>query len=217
MSQQDFQAMRRAMVESQLRPSGVNDPQVVAAMATTPREWFVPPARATLAYTDRPVPLGGARFLNPPLITGRLITEAEVAPGDRVLVVGAATGYAAALLAEMGASVVALESDASLVEQARAALAGRPIEIVEDALAAGHPGGAPYDIILIDGAVEEMADALVEQLAPNGRIACARADDGVTRMAIGRKGTGGGFALQSFADAEAVVLPGFERERGFVF
>nr|WP_167954268.1 protein-L-isoaspartate O-methyltransferase [Sphingomonas jejuensis] len=209
--------MRRAMVESQLRTSGVNDPRVIAAMATTPREWFVPPVRATLAYTDRPVPLGGARFLNPPLIVGRLLTEAQVRPGERVLVIGAATGYAAALLAEIGASVTAVESDPALVEQARAALAGRSVEIVEGGLTDGHAGGAPYDLILIDGAVEFVPDALVEQLAAGGRIACARIDNGVTRMAIGRKGAGGGFALASFADAEAVVLPGFERERGFVF
>ena len=119
MTEQNFEAMRRAMVESQLRTTGVSDPRVIAAMAETPRERFVPAERRALAYTDRPVTLGEGRALNPPEATGRLLTAADVRPADHVLIVGAATGYTAALLARLAGHVAALEEDPALLAQAR--------------------------------------------------------------------------------------------------
>ena len=210
-------AMRHAMVSSQLRTNAVSDTRVVAAMATTPREAFLPATAATLAYRDAAIPLGGGRSLNPPMATGRLLTEAELGAGDRVLLIGAASGYAAAVLAQIVAAVVAVESDPALAALAREALADIPgVTVVEAPLAAGHPDGAPYDVLLVDGAVEVLPEALVAQLAVGGRIAAGLVDHGVTRLASGRR-TGGGFGLTAFADTECVVLPGFARPTGFRF
>ncbi|SFP62063.1 protein-L-isoaspartate(D-aspartate) O-methyltransferase [Sphingomonas rubra] len=210
-------AMRAAMVSSQLRTTGVDDVRVVGAMATVAREDFVPPASRGVAYRDTAVPLGRGRYLNPPLATGRLVTEAQVLQRDRVLLIGAATGYTAAVLAMLGASVVAVEEDAGLLAIAREALDGvEGIELVEAPLTAGHPDGAPYDVLLVDGAVEALPDALLAQLRPGGRVATGLADRGVTRLASGRR-TEGGSGLFAFADAECVVLPGFARPTGFRF
>lgn len=210
------ESMRRAMVASQLRTTAVNDPRVVAAMGAVAREAFVPAQRAGVAYVDIPVPLGNGRALNVPMATGRLITEAHPQPGDRALVIGAATGYAAAVLARLVASVTALEEDPSLVERARAAPLPDNVTIVEGLLAAGWADGAPYDLILVDGAIERIPDALPAQLAEGGRLATGLIEQGVSRLALGRK-AGGGFGTTVFADAEAVPLPGFAAPAGFSF
>lgn len=212
----DFDAMRHAMVVSQLRTSAVSDPAVVAAMGRVPREAFVPAAQAEVAYRDAPLPLPGGRAINPPLITGRLLTAAELQPTDRVLLVGAAMGYGAAVVARLVDSVVALEEDATLAAAAHAALAGEAVDVVEGPLNAGWAQGAPYDVIVIDGAVEVVPDAIVEQLAPGGRLTTGVVDRGVTRLALGRR-TEGGFGLVDFADLGCVELPGFAKPKTFHF
>ena len=216
MSELNYELMRSAMVSNQLRTTAVNDPRVVEAMRAVPRERHVPAASAPLAYLDRAIALGEGRALNPPMATGRLLTEAHPLPADRALVVGAATGYAAALLAELVASVTALEEDAALLAIARAANSSPRISYVDGPLAKGWKKGAPYDLILIDGAVEHVPQAIIDQLAPDGRLATAILDRGVTRLCVGRR-AGTAFGLNAFADAEAVVLPGFAKPRGFVF
>lgn len=212
----DYTAMRHAMVASQLRPTAVDDTRIVTAMATLPREDFVPAAARPLAYRDTAIPLGRGRFLNTPMATGRLLTQAEIVPEDRVLLIGAATGYAAAVLATLGAQVTAVEQDAELAAVARQALAGRTVEVIQAPLAAGHPANAPYDVLMIDGSVEELPAALIEQLRIDGRIVTGLMDRGVTRLAAGRR-TQGGHGVQPFADAECVTLPGFAREAAFRF
>ena len=216
MTEHVFEPMRRAMVASQLRTTGVNDPRVVAAMGAVPRERFVPEDRQALAYADALVPLGGGRALNPPMATGRLLTEARLTGSEHALVIGAATGYSAALLAALVRSVVALEEDPGLVAAARKALQGSGVEIVGGALANGHGKAAPYDFILIDGAVEHVPRAIVDQIADGGQIAFALVDRGVTRLAIGRV-VSGAFGMTAYADAAAAILPGFEKPRGFSF
>ena len=217
MTEQTFEAMRRAMVDSQLRTTGVNDPRVVAAMAVVPRERFVPADRRALAYMDRPVELGGGRALNLPEATGLLLTQARVQPGERVLVVGAASGYTAALLAELGGNVVALEENPDLVAFARGALSETRVELVEGPLNQGWAAGAPYDLIFVDGLIEQVPDALVDQLVPvTGRLACALLDRGTSRLGIGRK-SGSGFGFDLFNDCEAAPLPGFAKPKSFVF
>ena len=119
MTNLDFNHMRQAMVASQLRTTAVNDARVIAAMGAVPRERFVPQESAAIAYIDRAIPLGAGRALNPPMTTGRLLTEAHPKAEDSALVIGGATGYAAALLAELVASVVSLEEDAALLAVAR--------------------------------------------------------------------------------------------------
>lgn len=217
MTEQNFSAMRAAMVASQLRTNNVTDPRVVEAMDMVPREHFVPPDRRTIAYVDVSVPLGGARALNPPMTTARLLNEAQLTADDQLLIIGAATGYAAAVAAELVAHVTAVEEDADLVARARAALEGDSrVTIIEAPLAQGYAAGAPYDVIMIDGAVAQLDERIIAQLAEGGRLVGALWDDGVTRLATGRK-TGESCAMVSFADVETVKLPGFDHPEVFVF
>ena len=208
----DFAVARAAMVESQLRPQGVSDPTVLQAMATVPRELFLPDHSRPLAYTDRAVAIGSGRFLAAPAVLGQLLTQMTPERGQRALVVGAGTGYSAALLQAMGLEVVAVESSPELA--ARAGELG--IEIVEAPLAAGHKKGAPYDRILIDGAVEVIPDAIVGQLADGGRLGTALVDCGVTRLVVGRK-AGGAFGYLSIGDSGVPALPGFTAPKAFTF
>ncbi|WP_442681181.1 protein-L-isoaspartate O-methyltransferase family protein [Sphingomonas sp. ASY06-1R] len=213
MTEHNFEQMRRAMVDSQLRTTAVNDPRVVAAMGEVPRERYVPAAQAAIAYLDTALAVAPGRSIPAPMILGRLLTEARVKPSDRVLVVGANTGYAAAVLATLAASVIALEEDASLLADASLPAQVTP---VSGPLGAGWPEAALYDLILFDGAVEQVPPAIVAQLVDGGRIAAPIVEDGITRLAIGRK-AGGAFGMITFADAEAPVLPGFAVRKGFTF
>lgn len=213
----DYRAMRHAMVTSQLRTNAVNDPRVVAAMARVAREDFLPADARLLAYRDSAIPLGHARWANLPMATGRLLTEAYLTAADRVLLIGAAGGYTAALLSELVAAVVAVESDPALAALSREALGGLPnVMLVEAPLSDGAPDGAPYDVLVVDGAMEVLPDALIAQVRPGGRVVAGIADRGVTRLAAGRRSEGG-FALVPFADVECVVLPGFSAPRPFTF
>jgi protein-L-isoaspartate(D-aspartate) O-methyltransferase len=216
MTEQNYEQMRWAMVASQLRTTGVNDPRVLAAMGEVPRERFVPADRRTTAYAETLIPLGNGRWLNTPMALGKLLVEAAPQPGDRALVVGAATGYAAAVLAKLVGSVVAVEEDVALLAAAKTALKDTTVTLVKGPLAKGHKRSAPYDLILIDGAVETIPDALVDQLADGGRLAAAIVERGVQRLAIGRK-AGDAFGLIDFADVASAPLPGFEPPRGFIF
>ncbi|MET0370806.1 MAG: protein-L-isoaspartate O-methyltransferase [Sphingobium sp.] len=210
MTEQIFSSMRAAMVESQLRTSDVDDPRVIAVMAKVPREQFLPPERRAMAYVDRPVPLAGGRALNPPLVTGRLIKEARIVAGDKVLLIGGATGYTAALLTGLGAAVTLLEEeDGPAVD-----LPG--VTLVRGPLAAGAPTGAPFDLLFIDGAVEEVPATLVEQVVDGGRVVTGLVERGVTRLCSGRV-VAGSLGLVRLADLEMVVLPGFAAPAGFVF
>ncbi len=213
----DFGATRQTMVASQLRTNAVSDARVVAAMARVPRENFLPGIDGALAYRDTAVPLGRGRYQNLPMATGRLLTEAYLEPSDRVLLIGAAGGYTAAILARLVADVVAVESDPALAEAARAALAGQAkVQVVNAPLAEGYPDGAPYDVLVVDGAVARLPDALTDQVAIGGRIATGLVERGVTRLAAGGR-SAGGVGLADFADVESVLLPGFADPSGFRF
>jgi protein-L-isoaspartate(D-aspartate) O-methyltransferase len=216
MNEHAFEHMRRAMVDSQLRTTGVNDPRAVEAMSEVPRERFVPQDKVALAYADFLVPLVPGRLLNSPMALGRLLTEARLRGHEHALVIGAATGYAAAVLARLVASVVAVEEDEELLAFARKALAGTEVELVKGALARGAAKHGPYDFILVDGAVEQVPPAIVEQVRDGGTIALALLEDGVSRLAAGRV-IGGAFGATIFADAAAAALPGFQKPRTFSF
>jgi protein-L-isoaspartate(D-aspartate) O-methyltransferase len=184
----DFAAARRAMVDSQLRPEGVTDALVVRAMASVPREDFVPDTLRALAYGDRPLSFEG-QSLMPPAALGRLLSELAPRPGERALVIGRGNGYAAAILRQIGLDVA---------------------EVAEPSDKAG------YDLVLIDGAVEQIPAEIIARLAPGGRLGTAIIDRGITRLAVGRS-AGGSLGLRSFADAEVPVIPGFAKPRAFTF
>jgi protein-L-isoaspartate(D-aspartate) O-methyltransferase len=208
----DFATAREAMVESQLRPLGVTDPAVLAAMGRIERERFLPSHTRPLAYVDRAVSIGDGRFLAAPAVLGQLLTQMKAEHGQRALVVGAGTGYSAAVLTNMGLEVVALESDPALAAVANE----HGIIAVQGPLEAGHPAGAPYDQILIDGAVEFIPDIIIEQLADAGRLGTALMDRGITRLVVGRR-AGGAFGTLSIGDAGVPALPGFSRPTEFTF
>lgn len=209
---QDFSLARRTMVDNQLRPEGVTDRDVLAAMGSVPRENYVPEGARALAYFDRPLKIAEGRTMMPPAALGRLLSELAPKPGERALVVGSGTGYSAAVLKAVGLDVVALESDEALVAAANEAGA----ETVHGDLAMGWAKRAPYDLVLFDGAVEEIPAALVKQIREGGSVGGAISDRGVTRLFVGRV-SGGALGLRTLTDADVDPLPGFERPRAFTF
>jgi protein-L-isoaspartate(D-aspartate) O-methyltransferase len=216
MTEHNFEHMRRAMVASTLRTTGVNDPRVLAAIGAVPRERFVPAGLVSAAYADMLVPLGNGRELNSPMALGRMLNEAAPQEGERALVIGAASGYAAAVLDKMVGSVVAIEEDPALIGIAQKALSGTRVQLFETRLTRGYPEGGPYDLILIDGAVEFVPQAIVEQLADGGRLVTGLLDEGVTRIAIGRR-AGEAFGIAPMADSASTIIPGFVRPKAFSF
>ncbi|MEX6723127.1 protein-L-isoaspartate O-methyltransferase family protein [Parapedomonas caeni] len=209
--------LRANMVAGQLRTNRVADERLVAALRAIPRETFVPETRRAFAYIDEDLPLGGGRFLMEPMVFGRLLDEAEVQPRDKVLIVGAGTGYSAAILARVAGQVVALEQDAALAATARQQLAALGnVKLVEGALTQGAAADGPYDLIVIEGAVDFIPDALVEQLSGNGRLVTVINDHGVGRGVVGRR-SGTGFGVMPFMDAQVQPLPGFGRPASFTF
>lgn len=220
---QDFQAARLNMVESQLRVNAVIDLNVLEAIAETPRENFVPEGRRSLAYMDECVKLAdasgpqkAARYLMEPRVFGKLLQLVKVQPGDRVLDIGCGLGYSSAVLGKLAASVVALECDETLAAQAsdrlrQLGLSNVSVETAKD-LSQGYAKTAPYDVIILNGSVEHVPDALLSQLAEGGRLAAV----------VGRRAKlfvcadGKASAREGF-DANIHILPGFAREEGFVF
>jgi protein-L-isoaspartate(D-aspartate) O-methyltransferase len=221
---EQFANARNLMVDGQVRPNRVYDPRVLDTMRRLPRERFVPPALAARAYADEDVPLGGGRYLTEPMVAARMAQLAAPRRGEAALVVAAGTGYLAALLAEgHGARVTAVEDDAALLAIARGALAelAPTVTLVAGRPAQGWREGAPYDVILIDGAVEEIPPALAEQLRPagprgGGRLVAVRRTEVVGQIVTGEV-VAGILRLTAAFDAATPVLPAFRRQSGFVF
>jgi protein-L-isoaspartate(D-aspartate) O-methyltransferase len=214
----DAAKARRWMVEGQIRTADVTDGDVLQAMLTLPRERFLPPALAPLAYLDGDVEVAKGRALLRPMVLAKLIQAARVRADDRVLDVGCATGYSAALLARLAGAVAALEEDAELARQAKDALAavGAAVEVVVGPLTAGWAAGGPYDVILLNGATEIVPEALAPQLKSDGRMV------GVHGRAPAAKGTIYHLAENRLVgrpifDASARLLPGFAAPPTFVF
>lgn len=219
----DSAEARRRMVDGQLRPNRVTDPRLLAAMDEIPRERFLPPALAARAYADEDVRLDGGRALIEPMVIARLLQLLALRDGDRALVVGAGSGYAAAVAARCGARVIALEEDAALVAAARRALAGmappEALRLVQGPLAAGWPGGAPYDAILIEGEVPEVPEAIAGQLAEGGRLATVLgpASRGLSSHAVLGRRIAGSFSVTDAFNCATLPLPAFRRQPTFVF
>ena len=217
----DFADARRHMVDGQIRPNDVTDLRVLAAMLEVPRERFAPPAATSLAYLDLDLPVGegaGApRRLLKPIILAKLLNAAEIEPTDKVLDVGCATGYTAALLARIAGQVVALEQDPGLVKTAQAALAALPnVTVVNGPLVDGWAQGGPYDLILLEGAIETEPHPFCRQLKDGGRLVCVLGSaPGAAAMLYRRSGDD--FGGRPVFNAAAPVLPGFVKPPAFAF
>jgi len=209
---------RRRMIDSQLRPSGVNDLAVLAAFAEIPREVFVEPSFASLAYVDSDAPAlkGGGRMLLAPATLGRLIEGAAPRAGERVLDVAGGSGYGASVLARLGAQVVALET-AECGQGAKTLLAGLDgIETVAGDLAAGAPAKAPFDIVLVNGAFEVWPERLIGQLAEGGRLVGLDASFPAPKAVLIEK-AGGATSRRTLFDAAGPRLEGFRQPPKFAF
>jgi protein-L-isoaspartate(D-aspartate) O-methyltransferase len=182
----DFAHARRVMVDNQLRTSGVTDRRLLAAMGEVPREKFVPAARQSLAYIDGVHPLSANRQLGAPAPFAKLVQLAEIDHTDRVLDVGCGNGYSAAVLAHLGESVVAVDTDTSLVQHASATLAeiglGNVTVVAGELSKAGAEHG-PYDVIVVEGTVDAVPEALFAQLKPTGRLVALIAAPGQVPVA----------------------------------
>jgi protein-L-isoaspartate(D-aspartate) O-methyltransferase len=215
----DFAAARRHMVDGQVRTADVTDLRLISAMLEVPRERFVPPQTAALAYLDLDLSAGegSARRLLKPMVLAKLMQVADIAPFDRVLDVGAACGYAAAVLARFADRIVALEQDAGLVEAARAGLSSLPnVSVFGGPLVEGWPPDAPYDVILLEGATEVVPHTLLRQLRNGGRLVCILGASPDAKAMLYRR-SGDDIGGVPVFDASAAVLPGFAKPPVFAF
>jgi protein-L-isoaspartate(D-aspartate) O-methyltransferase len=216
----DSATARRNMVESQIRTNKVTDRRLIAAMLEIPRERFLPKAVQSLAYLDEDIPLGEGRFMMEPMVIARLLQIAEVEPGDLALVIGCGAGYSAAVLARLCATVMAVESDADLAKAASHLLAELDVDnaaVVEGPLKKGYPRQGPYDLVLFNGAVTAIPDAIAKQITEGGRaVAVVVNERGVGAGSVFRK-TGSTLSGRGVFDANTPMLPGFARAEGFVF
>ena len=220
----DVAEQRANMVENQVRPSDVADRRILSAMQDTPREHFVPPELVSLAYMDEDVPLNTpaqgdeSRWLMAPRVLAKLLQLADIGEDDRVLDVGIGTGYSAALLGKMASSVIALESDAGLANEASRTLKGLAIDnvdVVTGDLAAGCPDHAPFDVVILGGAIDVPPEALLDQLKDGGRLVAIVHQDGLGKAVIWRR-LGRSLDRWIVFDAAAKPLPGFQLAPEFV-
>ncbi|TNC73085.1 protein-L-isoaspartate O-methyltransferase family protein [Rubellimicrobium roseum] len=214
----DFQTRRTMMVDTQVRPSEVTRFPIIEAMLHVPREEFVPESRREAAYLGENLLVAPGRVVLEPRTLGKFLEALDIRPGERVLDLATGLGYGAAVIARMGGEVIALEEDPALAQAASTALAGQGASrarVQVGPLAEGAPAGAPYDVILIEGAVEVIPDALLAQLAEDGRIAALFAEENLGTARIGRK-EGGQVHWRYAFNAGAPVLPGFGRASAFV-
>ena len=185
---------RKAMIDSQLRTSGVNAGAVLARMGAVAREDFVPGAAKGIAYVDRAISLGGGRWLAAPVVQGMMLQEAAPTSGDKALLVDAGSGYLAELLRPLVGTLEVISA--------------------EEAQSGSRKGG--YTLLIVDGAVEQLPETLVKRLAEEARIVCGMVQGGVTRLARGRK-TAGSAALLPLAEIGMPVLPEFSKPKAWTF
>lgn len=198
------------MIDSQLRTVGINDAAVVRAFDAVAREDFVPAAMAGFAYADAAIEVAPGRWLLEPMTLGLLLHHAHIVSTDRVLVIGAATGYSAAVAAQLAGHVTALESDPALVAAAAFPVTSGP-------LTAGWPAAAPYSLILFEGAIASVPPAIAAQLAPGGRVAAVVRRGGVASVHVGPVLADGRIAGLALLEVAARPLPGFARPSAFAF
>ncbi len=221
----DFARVRRAMVDNQLRTYDITDLTVLSAMNQVPREFFVPQGREMLAYSDQPLVVGdagteGPRTMLAPMVLARLLQHLQIREGERVLDVAGGLGYSAAVMARMGARVVALESSEALAERTRANVErlGLPsVEVAVGPLEGGAPQHAPFDAILMNGTIQRRPDTILGQLVDGGRLGCIEGPGNKASRATLYVRAGEVYSSRPVFDAAAPVLTPFRHEPGFVF
>jgi protein-L-isoaspartate(D-aspartate) O-methyltransferase len=222
-SMSGFSTARQKMVDGQVRPSDITDSRIIDAMLDVPREAFVPESQRTLAYLDLDLDVSEGtsekRFLIKPAVTAKMLQAAEITNTDKVLVVGCATGYVAALVAKLAGRVTATESEASLSAKAVSVLAGiglGNVTVKTAAAADGDPASAPFDVIFLNGATAVTPDRLYRQLKEGGRLVGVFATTQPPRAVIVTH-SHDDFGHRALFDATVPVLPGLERLPAFVF
>ncbi len=216
----DFAVARHNMVESQIRPSNVTDRRVINAMADVPREAFLPSAKRALSYMGEDVEIASGRYLMSPTVFAKLAQLAEIESGDVVLDVGCGTGYSSAILARLAESVVAVENVEALAAEATENLSELGVDnvaVVTGPLQDGLAAEGPYNVIFLNGAVEQVPETLMAQLADGGRLVSVVSAPGIGRAQVFKK-SDNTYADRIAFDASIPALPGFEAEdAGFQF
>lgn len=210
---------RTMMVDSQVRPNKVVDPRIISAMRSLPREAFLPPTLAARAYSDEDVALGGGRVMPEPMVIARMVQIAELRKGERVLVVAAGTGYGAALISLCGADVTALEEDANLLVIAKSALAAYApdVALVEGPLVAGWTNAAGYDCVFVEGAVEDLPQAIADQVNQTGRLVMVKCHGSRMAQAVIGRHSGSSLNFQAAFDCAVPPLAAMRKTASFVF
>ena len=215
-----YAAARLNMVEGQLKPNKIVTEAILEAMGDVPREAFVPKALRGIAYVDEDIAIGNGRHLMEPMVLGRLIEAMQVDSGDIVLAIGCGTGYSAAVLARLANTVVAIEDDSDLAQQATETLAHLGADnavVIEAPLTGGYPEQAPYQAIIIDGAVADVPRPILDQLADGGRLAAVLSPQGGLGKATLYQNIGGTVSHREVFDAAVPLLRGFEPVPVFEF
>lgn len=214
----DFAQRRTMMVDTQVRPNDVTSYPVIDAMLHVPREQFVPDARRDVAYAGENLDLGPGRVLLEPRTLGKMMEILDLQSDDLVLNIGGGYGYSAAVMARIAEAVVTVEDDSTMAAEAQARLAAQDIfnvVVIEGALAEGCASQAPYDAMLIEGAIEVLPETLAGQLRDGGRVVALFLEGHLGVVRIGRK-IDGHINWRFAFNAGAPLLPGFAAKRGFV-
>ncbi len=207
------------MVDTQVRPSDVTKFPIIDAMLDVPRELFVPPALREAAYVGENLPLGDSRVLLEPRTLAKMLDALAIKPDDAVLDLGCGLGYSTAVLARLAGFVAAVEDDETRAAEAQTILSETGVDnaaVVPGPLAEGAPKSGPYDVIILQGAIETFPETLAAQLRDGGRVAAIFAEGALGVVRIGHK-IDGRIAWRFSFNAGAPVLPGFEATRDFVF
>jgi protein-L-isoaspartate(D-aspartate) O-methyltransferase len=215
----DGASARLAMIQSQVLPNKVTNQRVTGALNAVPRENFVPKALRGVAYVDEDLPVGEGRYLMEPMVFARLLQAADVVDTDVVLDIGCATGYSSAVLAQLAATVVAVEENETLARRATEQLAALEVAnaaVITAPLKDGYADQQPYDVILLNGSVPEIPEALINQLAEGGRLVAVVRGGVVGRAVLISREDGVINRLDLF-DASVPHLPGFEKDHEFRF
>lgn len=215
----DFVQARRNMIDSQLRPCDVKDPLLLQAIMDIPREQFLAPGREAYAYIDQNVAVSdkSERRMLQPMVLCRMLQALNLLPGEKILDVACGYGYGATVMAELGATVVALEDDEELAAGARERLAGKAgVSVVTGNLSDGAPQHAPFDAILVNGTIETSPDKLLSQLKDGGHLVAIRAEGNISRVILHTR-SGSAFGKREIMDVKAPVLKAFHKDSAFVF